>query len=449
MDIAEEAATTPNAAALADAAAGNVASDTIEPTSVTPATEVGTDSSTDEVPTGPLELGTYLGGETVLLRRDDEKSAWFRIAPREAVIEGDRLLALPEFRPEVTLINGVHVGISGGTQVVVRTAGDEPAEKLPAANPNVPLIEVVYGRVILLNTSNEENLVRLQLGPSFADARLAQSATLAIEVERQYVPGSEPRKSPAPVIARLYAPNGGIHWQDGGGASGEVLIDNPSRWTIAEGTISGLAADSAPPDWIDQEPIGQLSEQRYGAPVVDGAITSDKPADNQLLELYHDPRNRKEVKSLVARSSIHVGLFEPFIEALRDSEQKANWRSHIDTLRSAMALSPESAANVKKALDEQRGKPAADELYEMLCGYNLEQIGRTANEVKGGAVAQLIDRLENDSLDYRVLAVQNLYEITGKRLMQDPAANRNERARNVKVWRARLEDGDLVPGAVK
>ena len=183
----------------------------------------------------------------------------------------------------------------------------------------------------------------------------------------------------------------------------------------------------------------------YAAPMVENTIVSDKPADIQLLELFQTIAQRKEVKSLVAKCSIHVGLFQPFIEALRDSEQKANWRAHIETLRSAMALSPESAANVKRALDEQRGRPAADDLYEMLCGYNAEQIGRTPDEVKAGAVAQLIDWLEEDSLDYRVLAVHNLFEITGKRLMPDPAANPKERSQNVRRWRARLEDGDLMP----
>ena len=65
-----------------------------------------------------------------------------------------------------------------------------------------------------------------------------------------------------------------------------------------------------------------------------------------------------------------------------------------------MALSPESAATVKQALDEQRGRPAADDLYEMLCGYNAEQIGRTPDRSKAGALARLIDWLEEDSLDY-------------------------------------------------
>jgi hypothetical protein len=422
-----------------DLAAGNVAPATdVPPAGVEPGTEVGTEQA---APAGPTELGTYLGGKTVLLYYDDQAGGWFRIQPRNAVITGERLLSLPEFRPKVTLVSGLHLDLSGGTQVITLAAGQLPAEGLPAPAADSPAVEVVYGRVILINTSNTPNQVRLAAGPSVGDARLARNATLAIEVERQYVPGNDPRQSPAPVIAKFYVPNGGVEWQD---ASGSKKIDNASRWTIEPGGATDVVADASLPDWIDQEPAGQRSEQRYGAPVIESTMVSDKPADIQLLELFQS-NARKEVKSLAAKSSVHVGLFEPFIDALRDSEQKANWPAHIATLRAAMALSPESAANVKRALDEQRGSPAADDLYEMLCGYNADQIGRTPEEIRSGALSRLIDWLDNDSLDYRVLAVNDLWEATGKRLMPDPAANLKERTQNVRRWRSRLEAGEVQP----
>jgi hypothetical protein len=397
--------------------------------------------ATEEVPAGPAEVGTYLGGKTVLLRHDDTQGGWFRVEPRSAVIAGEKLLALPEFRPKITLISGVHIDVSGGTQLIMRTADEETVAGLPAASHEVPLVEVVYGRIILINTSDEENQVRLKLGSNLADARLARNATLGIEVERQHVPGRDPRQSPAPLIARLYVPDGGVTWHD---ASGEKSIDSASRWTISEGVTSEIVADSSPPDWIDQEPVVQLSEQRYAAPKIEAMLVSNSPADIQLLELFQSVPQR-EVKSLVAKSCIHVGEFAPFIEALRDSDQKPNWRTHIETLRAAMALSPESATKVRQALVEQRDRQVADDLYEMLCGYNEEQIGRTSDQVKNGALVRLIDWLEQDSLDYRVLAWHGLYEITGKRLMPDPAANLRERARNIRQWRARLKEGDLLP----
>jgi hypothetical protein len=402
------------------------------------------EANTDDLPAVSSELGSYMSGKTVLLRYDEAEGTWFRMEPRSAVTAGERLLALPEFRPEITLSSSVHVDISGGTQVAM-SAGDKlQADGLPAAAANVPGIELVYGRIILMNTSSAQQQVRLKLGPSVGDARLARNATLAIEVERQYVPGNDPRKAPAPVMARLFAPAGGIEWHD---ASGEVTVDKTSRWTIFQGQTSDVEADPSPPDWIDREPVMHLSEQRFGAPVVESTLVTDRPVDIQLLELFKG-RDRKEVKSLVARSSIYVGLFAPFVDALRDSQLKwPTWKTHIETLRAAMAHSPESAEKVWESLAEQRGRQAANDLYEMLCGYNADQIGRTPEEMKVGAISQLIDRLENDSLDYRVLAVYDLWEVTGKQLMPNPAANATVRKQNVRRWRDRLESGELRPVA--
>jgi hypothetical protein len=386
----------------------------------------------------PPDSGTYLGGETVLLRYDDKAGGWFRVDPRAAIVPGERVIALPEFRPKIALISGVHLDLSGGTQIVMG-GGKDSGPVVPADTEYIPTIELVYGRVVLINPSNSEKQVRLKLGPTTGTAKLARNATLAAEVERKHVAGQDPRQTPAPVEIRLFAPDGGIVWQD---TAGEKSIDKPSRWNLTDAGASDPTADRAPPEWIDHEPIAQLSEQRYGAPVIRSTLVSSAPAETQLLELYQGS-SRKEVKSLVARSSIHVGLFQPFIEALRDSDQKASWKMHIETLRSAMALSPESANKVYQALVDQRGKPAAADLYEMLCGYNADQVGHSPEEMKNGAIAKLINWLEDDSLDYRVLAVQDLWEITGKRLMLNPADKLAERTKNVKHWRTQLAEGDL------
>jgi len=146
----------------------------------------------------------------------------------------------------------------------------------------------------------------------------------------------------------------------------------------------------------------------------------------------------------VTKSCIHVGQFVPFVEALRDSEQKSNWKTHINILRSAMALSPESANKVFQTLVDQRGRPAANDLFEMLCGYSPNDVGHTPEQIKTGAIAKLIDWLENDSLDYRVLAVQDLADVTGKRFT-NPAGSLSERTVTIKRWRGRLEAGDLKP----
>ena len=60
-----------------------------------------------------------MGAKTVLLRYDDKAGTWFRVEPRAAVIAGERLLAMPEFRPKITLVSGLHLDLSGGTQVIM------------------------------------------------------------------------------------------------------------------------------------------------------------------------------------------------------------------------------------------------------------------------------------------------------------------------------------------
>jgi hypothetical protein len=387
-------------------------------------------------------LGTYLGGKTVLLRFDDKSGAWFRLKPRSTVSVGDKLLALPLYRPRITLASGVDLEMVGGTLVKLSSAAASPGTDRSTAASR-PRIEVVYGRIVLVNvaTTTDRNQLQVAFGTTVGDVSLAPNATLAVEVERKYVPGKDPRQSPSPVAASLFAPNGNIVWSDDKGVR---KIDEPARWTVLDGVASDIAADQTSPAWIDSDPVELLSEQRHGAPVVEQALVPERPIDNQLLELYQGS-GRREVKSLVARCSVHVGLFVPFIEALRDSDQKSVWNIHIETLRSAMALSPESAEKIWQTLVDQRGEKAATDLFEMLCGYDEDQVGHTPAEMESGAIAHLIDRLEDDNLDYRVLAVYNLRELTGKSLMPNPAGSPNEREQGIRHWRSRLKSGELRP----
>ena len=231
---------------------------------------------------------------------------------------------------------------------------------------------------MIVNTANAENTLQLNIGSTTAQVRSSQNATLAVEVLRSYVPGRDPRQSPAPVVAHLYAPDGNIVWTD---AAGEQTIHAPQQWDIVDGVVSPAVAATSFPDWIDHEPAEQRTEQLYGAPVVEQTLDAKRPVELSCSS-YFRSSHKREVKSLVARSSVYVGLFVPFVDALRDSDQRATWKTHIDTLRSAMSLGPDAANKSWDTLKEQRGEPAAHDLYEMLCGYSPEQVGRTPEQIE-------------------------------------------------------------------
>jgi hypothetical protein len=384
-------------------------------------------------PQAPVEIGTYLDGKNVLLFFDAQSGNWFRMSPRTALHAGDKLLALPAFFPKLALASGLHLKLVGGTAISFSSSTD-------AANE--PSFDVHYGKLVIVNTTNDENSFKLSIGPETVAVRLGRNATLALDVAPKYVPGDDPRHSPAPIVAELFARDGDASWTD---SAGTTQLAAPGQWKIENGALTKATADVKFPDWIDQEPVEQRSEKLFGAPAVEAALDPTRPVEDQLLELYQSS-HRREVKSLVARSSVYAGLFVPFVEALRDSDQKSAWKMHIDTLRAAMALGPDSAKKIYQTLVDQRGKEAADDLFQMLCGYGPEQIG-PPEAFQNGLGTRLVDRMENDSLDYRVLAVQDMAEITGMRLMPNPAGSPTERARGVRLWRQRLKAGEVSPTA--
>ena len=108
-----------------------------------------------------------MGGETVLLRYDEKSAGWFRVDPRAAVVPGERVLALPEFRPKIAIVSGVHLDLSGGTQVVIG-GGEDSASAKQAEAEFIPTIELVYGRAVLINPTNGEKQIRLNSAPRLA-----------------------------------------------------------------------------------------------------------------------------------------------------------------------------------------------------------------------------------------------------------------------------------------
>ena len=54
------------------------------------------------------------------------------------------------------------------------------ADGLLGADTSTPAVEVIYGRIVLINTANEDNQVLLRLGTTIGDVQLTRGATLAV-----------------------------------------------------------------------------------------------------------------------------------------------------------------------------------------------------------------------------------------------------------------------------
>jgi hypothetical protein len=384
----------------------------------------------------PVELGTFWADRSVLLRLDPTQQDWVPLVTGTSLGVGDQLMALPTFRPTIALESGIGITLSGATSVKL----DRSTLQLADTTKSVPLLEVVFGRVVLINSGEAGNALVLVVNNVAQTIQLGEDVRLAIEIRRRWVPGCDPEVTPAPIEATAYTADGGIDWAD---QNGVTPIDVAAQWNFATGKpIETVSLDSTP-IWLTEEPSSRLA--RKAAEEIGEHLQPGKPVRTGLLELAGS--RRKEVRALATQCGAYVGQFVPFVSALHDSDQRSVWPEHIRTLRKAIALSPDSALRLRQVLADQRGGEAATDLFEMLCGYRAEDLGRTPEEMKAGVLGKLIGWLENDHLDYRVLAAYNLNQITGKNLLQNPAANPHDRAQGVKRWRQRLRQGELDPDA--
>lgn len=373
-------------------------------------------------------LGTLVGLNQVLLRWDEEENAWLRLPPRSSIQTGYRLLSLPTYRPSLALVSGLRVEFSDGAMMTLNFADDG----------TTPQLNITYGRFLLQNTGMEKVEAELVVEGETTRVVIDSTAVLGFDVDRPFVAGADVEASVGSFVAKFYAPMGQVSWTQDGNSFTAV---GPSQWLWADVEAASLTDEV---QWLNGQSLDYL-EQNLSSNI-EKRFGTERPARQQLLGFYENSRRREE-KSLAAVCGTHVGQFVPFVQALADTQQQSNWDEHIGQLRAAMSRSTDAARLVHQTLTEQRGAALADDLFEMLRGYTPDQIGRNAEQVKTGITRQLIDWLEHDRLEYRVLAMYNLRQIFGgKTLSYNPVKtepSRQERA--VRQWRQRLADNELTP----
>ncbi len=386
----------------------------------------------------PRQLGAYLGNEDLLLRFDPATSAWLRLPPRSALAAGDRLLVLPAFRTHVVLGQDVNAFIGGGTEITLTTAAEAASDAAADFGLAIP-----FGRVIL-NSGASGNRIALVLGDETRVIALGPSSSIAINVERRFVPGRDPQQEPYPLEVSYFLTTGSAEWGDGGeGQSAE----GEASWTTIDGADSAPQSIAELPPWINSESLTGLDESARD--VVEEALAAGQPATIPLLELTDPARRGKriEVRGLAGKSAAYIGEFEPLVNSLSDMNERPRWKERVETLRAAVARDPESLERIFDALSVQLGEKAAGDLTEMLLGFDSEDVGTTKEEVQDGALVRLINWLDDEDLSYRVLASYNINEITGTTSLGGyrPEHVASKRKGEIRFYWDRLEKGDLTP----
>ena len=389
-------------------------------------------------PAGPKRLGNYLGNDDVLLIYNGDQDNWVRLPPRSAISTGDVLLTLPKYFTHVVLAD-VNTYLSGGTRIQV------PVERFEAATLDTALnVEVVYGRA-MFNAGIDGSRVAVKVDDQLREFKLDSSASLAIDVKRMFIPGADYENQAAPTIATWYLTSGSVQWPTASG--GTQTIRGQMIWKTMDGVDEIPEPLGELPEWIGREPMTDM--ERSAREDLSRELAADSPVEIRLMELTDGKGlgRRREVRVLAAASSVYIGEFEPLVKALNDGDQGRAWDKHIQELRQAMALSPDVAASVRQAFVNIRGEEAADHLFAMVVGYNTEQVGDTREPKTPRVMPQLLKWLDHDSLDYRVLAINNIKALSGKDKGYRADDSMKSRKKNLrKLWTA-FESNELMPSS--
>jgi hypothetical protein len=368
----------------------------------------------------PTVIGRLLSSDQILLRTRTSLDKLERVGVQGSLSIGDRLVSLPLFRPLISLPSAT-VELHEGT--MIELAGLDESKKSPQ-------VVVHYGRMVTRSLTMPNARMQLQLGDRagtiiFDDA----DSSCAFQVRPYRIVGTDPEKDASLYAVDLFVPSGTVKWvtQDR-----EQQIVGPARLILAPHPAEEEPASELPA-WIDTLKIGQLDKRAVSS--VEQRVRSGRDVQLSFAELA-DAR-QVEIRKLAVRGCAHIGHFEPLIRSLNDPEMRPRWMDNCDDLAAAVARDPASAALIRKSFEKYR-EDDAFELYRMLWGFSSTGLK------EGGEARKLVDFLDHDDLDYRVLSFWNLQQITEVGRNYHPEYTKIKRRRSLESWREMFDRGEIA-----
>lgn len=376
--------------------------------------------STDATPQTKNVMGRLLSHDQILLATPNDFDGLRRLPRQSSLKNGQKLLALPAFRPNISIV-AMTIELDGGTMI----------ELLGIDDGGVPVIAMHYGRIVV-RTNIDGSKLRVRVGDERVITLTLDDTSSAggLEIWQQRVRGSDPETAPKDFNVDLYVLSGSVNWQENEW-NGVVRAEQWQDLT----TVPPSETKSSPngPEWLTKTEASDLDKR--AKQTIEQSIRTDKSVNRSMLEL--SDTKRYEIKQLALRCCAHVGYYDPLINALNQEEEKGRWKRYADQLYEAVDRSPQAAQQVRACFEQERG-PKGFELYRMLWGYSNPGLNNN------GEAAQLVAFLESDDLDFRVLSHWNLKKITGKGLTYQPHHSELKRKQLVKRWQKLLDAGEIT-----
>ncbi|MGC3971283.1 MAG: hypothetical protein QM775_29255 [Pirellulales bacterium] len=269
------------------------------------------------------QVGRVSSDLSQVLLRYNPQQGWVRVQPRDVVVVGDRLLALPGYRPQVSLTNGLTYDLLGGTAV----------ELLPVDATGTPGLRILRGRLMLFTVGGPNGKLLLEDGMKQVMLTLGGGAEVALEhVFRRYV-GTDPAGGPLPWALVVTVKSGDVGWS--ARPTDQQSLKGPGQWVLTDSADLAPLAGGLPPAWMTVDERDLLEKQ--AADYIESALRGGKAVKVALEETVED--RRSENQQLALRCLAQLGSFDDFMPILVDPAQRyVTWDRYLGYLTEGARL---------------------------------------------------------------------------------------------------------------
>ncbi|MEM9646778.1 MAG: hypothetical protein AAF989_17440, partial [Planctomycetota bacterium] len=246
--------------------------------------------------------------------------------------------------------------------------------------------------------------------------------------------GTDSAAVPTSMVTRFVDMGEAVELSEGsqwGYSSVDLHSDEPMNLAGAVDLESGL------PGWVSGTETVRSTVEKSAREGLTGLV---HPKADLGIELREALRfRRSEVGALAGQLLLLMDEPEVYFGSdgiFNDPKQKLHWSKHHTVMQAYLNSGVSKVQRVHSAIEkmEQADLPA---LKKLLTGFK-------SAELTDGGDEQLIEWLDSSAMAVRVLALENLREITGTTGYFNAAEdNVNRRQDDVKKWRIRARKGDI------
>ncbi|KAA5539884.1 hypothetical protein FYK55_22815 [Roseiconus nitratireducens] len=378
----------------------------------------------------PLSVvGAVLASEDALVAKQVDEDTWQLLANEDAIQPGDVLVCAPEYRARLSA--------SSTKPVMVTLVG--PTRIGWAPMPETAAFDVVFGKGLVAMVEAGQTVSIGFADQTWLIRSASDNATVAFHLVQTRELGTDPRvPENHRNEMRFIATTGDVQIETSDGTT-----DLKTREQLAFQVRADELTASEPvmldqmPSWVDPETDTGTLESEAATDLLSLVRQDDAKSLLLSLRVALDFR-RNEVAALAGKTMLALGDASAYFGVdglLSNPKQRLYWSSHLDALRKTIGRSADDALAVRRAIageNEAMDNADGDTLFRLLMGYSQDQL-------KTGGDAELVADLESASMPVRVLASENLRDISGTTLFFRPEeAVSSRRDEVVKKWKVRL-----------